>query len=528
MSASSDTDTLRRTAVLVFCFSLVTALFAAVLIRWPDNFFADDSYFYFQVAWNIARGLGSTFNNVIPTNGYHPLWMLVCVAVFKVFPSKVAAVHAIGAVISLFDAAALLLIFRILKRNAPGMWWAAFLLYIPFCFLTQLGTEGALSGFFLAALMLAAYTVSTMPRTTTAVLFALCGSLAVLSRLDNIFIVSLIYAAAFLAAPRPLRSQVRRLLVYCVPIYLLLWGAYVGSNLHWFGTVEPISGLLKAHPHGEVRTFAMPPHIATFSLLVILPSILILARYCRDTFFRVVELPFALGVLLHAGYVFLIMSSETRWSWYYTSWVLLASILFSRVVSLLLMQRPQTVRDGLAVVSLLVLLPVWYRMSYRKFAHAEPDAIGAGYQQNLSDRLHFHTVLAFDKPGRMAYYSDVRVVALDGLMGDLQFQRDLATKGIAAFDAEHHVDGFIGPPQPLDAGARENFCDQITLSAVRFHCVASGPGEWMVDGVEVFARLSGQSAGTISLPQKDLVWSVPHGVAAWQLPDSTASASPSR
>jgi len=498
------------------------------LIRWPDNFYADDSYFYFQVAWNIARDLGSTFNNVIPTNGYHPLWMLVCVAVFKVFPSKVAAVHAIGAVISLFDAAALLLIFRILKRSAPNTWWAAFLLYIPFCFLTQLGTEGALSGFFLAALMLAAYTVSTAPRAAAGVLFALCGSLAVLSRLDNIFIVSLIYAAVFLAAPRPLRSQVRRLLIVCIPIYLVLWGAYIGSNLHWFGTVEPISGLLKSHPHGEAKKIAMPPHIATFSLLVILPSILILARYCRDTFFRVVELPFTVGVLIHAGYILLIMSSETRWSWYYTSWVLLASILLSRVVSLVLARRPQTVRDGLAFGSLLLLLLVWYRMSYGKFAHADPDSVGAGYQENLSDRLHFHTVLAFDKPGRMAYYSDVRIVALDGLMGDLKFQRDLATKGIAAFDAEHDVDGFIGPPQPLDDSGRQNFCDQITLSAVRFHCVASGPGEWMVDGVEVFARLSGQSAGYISLPQKDLVWSVPHNVAAWRLTEPATDTSTSQ
>ena len=31
--------------------------------------FADDTYFYLQVAWNFARGIGSTFNTIMPTNG---------------------------------------------------------------------------------------------------------------------------------------------------------------------------------------------------------------------------------------------------------------------------------------------------------------------------------------------------------------------------------------------------------------------------------------------------------------------------
>ena len=45
----------------------------------PPNFFQDDSYFYLQVASNIAAGHGSTFHTITPTNGYHPLWMAFCV-----------------------------------------------------------------------------------------------------------------------------------------------------------------------------------------------------------------------------------------------------------------------------------------------------------------------------------------------------------------------------------------------------------------------------------------------------------------
>ena len=33
------------------------------------------------------------------------------------------------------------------------------------------------------------------------------------------------------------------------------------------------------------------------------------------------KMPFLLGVIVHATYIVLRMSSETRWTWYYTSWI---------------------------------------------------------------------------------------------------------------------------------------------------------------------------------------------------------------
>src|SRR5512142_282457 len=47
--------------------------------RW---FIRDDAYYYFKVAQNISQGLGSTFDGIHSTNGYHPLWMLICVPIF--------------------------------------------------------------------------------------------------------------------------------------------------------------------------------------------------------------------------------------------------------------------------------------------------------------------------------------------------------------------------------------------------------------------------------------------------------------
>lgn len=35
----------------------------------------EDGYYYLKVAQHMAHGLGSTFDGLDLTNGYHPLWL---------------------------------------------------------------------------------------------------------------------------------------------------------------------------------------------------------------------------------------------------------------------------------------------------------------------------------------------------------------------------------------------------------------------------------------------------------------------
>lgn len=78
----------------------------------------DDAYYYFKVAQNISEGLGSTFDGINLTNGYHPLWMIVCIPIFalarfdlilplRVLLMVVAGIHAASAV----------MIYRLVKSN---------------------------------------------------------------------------------------------------------------------------------------------------------------------------------------------------------------------------------------------------------------------------------------------------------------------------------------------------------------------------------------------------------------------------
>lgn len=60
----------------------------AVIWLWSPAVIAltvDDSFYYFKIALNIAAGHGVTFDQVQPTNGFHPLWLAVLVGIAAVF-----------------------------------------------------------------------------------------------------------------------------------------------------------------------------------------------------------------------------------------------------------------------------------------------------------------------------------------------------------------------------------------------------------------------------------------------------------
>lgn len=51
----------------------------------------DDSFYYFNIASNLAAGRFSTFDGgVTRTNGYHPLWMLFITPFYWIFDKEAA------------------------------------------------------------------------------------------------------------------------------------------------------------------------------------------------------------------------------------------------------------------------------------------------------------------------------------------------------------------------------------------------------------------------------------------------------
>ena len=80
-----------------------------------SSLFVDDAYYYFEIARNIARGNGSTWDGLHTTNGYHPLWMVMLLPVVFVVRDRVNVLVTVKAVAGLLWVVAMRSVARIAK-----------------------------------------------------------------------------------------------------------------------------------------------------------------------------------------------------------------------------------------------------------------------------------------------------------------------------------------------------------------------------------------------------------------------------
>ncbi|MEK9170187.1 MAG: glycosyltransferase family 39 protein [Patescibacteria group bacterium] len=85
--------------------------------------FADDAFYYFKTASNIANGLGPTFDGENMTNGYHPLWMGVNTLIYYLIPDdKILPIRIVLGLSVLLFFATTLLIWKIISQWSADKW----------------------------------------------------------------------------------------------------------------------------------------------------------------------------------------------------------------------------------------------------------------------------------------------------------------------------------------------------------------------------------------------------------------------
>jgi hypothetical protein len=207
-------------------------------------FFDDDYFYYLRVARNIAAGHGSTFDGSHLTNGYHPLWMLVNVALAWIFPGRTFFL-ALLAVIFACVMATYAFAERALSRyGSAGMaCCAAGLLAADALMLMSGGMEIVLTLPLLAALC--AFRLRRFAwNARSGLLYGLLCAALVLSRLDAaLFVVLLAVLDLWLAAAVPARARIRTAAAFVAGMLPVL--LYLGINLWLFHTAMPVSGEAK-------------------------------------------------------------------------------------------------------------------------------------------------------------------------------------------------------------------------------------------------------------------------------------------
>jgi hypothetical protein len=188
--------------VVVMSISLYAALSDSQNFSWRW-FTRDDAYYYFKVAQNISEGHGSTFDGINRTNGYHPLWMLICIPIFALARfDLVLPLRVLLLVMSALSVLTGILLYRLIGRIfAPAIGAIAALFWVfsydVLALLYQQGLESGIAAFFIVLLVYKLYEfeISWRKEEVSARQLAVLAVIAVLtlfSRLDLVFLVGMV------------------------------------------------------------------------------------------------------------------------------------------------------------------------------------------------------------------------------------------------------------------------------------------------------------------------------------------------
>ena len=170
----------------------------SLLLNWYES---DDAFYYFKTAQNIAQGRGITFDGLSPTNGFHPLWMLICVPIFALakfdlyLPLRILVVFQ-----GFLNGISGYLIYRILADQfspPSGLAAASLWMFLPsiHAITSKLGLETSINAVSILLLILMVSKFNALPSTEKGYLslfhIGLAGVFCLLSRLDNIFIIGM-------------------------------------------------------------------------------------------------------------------------------------------------------------------------------------------------------------------------------------------------------------------------------------------------------------------------------------------------
>jgi hypothetical protein len=436
---------LRRTALPTWTRTLpvvlLTTYLFVLLSRFAHSgnqflsFFEDDFFYYLVVARNLVRHGVSTFNGIQPTNGYHPLWLLINTLLYRVFGDRK----------SLFVVLVLLIwilvcgTYRALRRAqgslhaAAGYGVVCTLFSITFmAVVSRTGMEVSLTLFFLASFW---YRMAAQPLEDQtprgALLSGLLAAGIVLSRIDALMVV-VAYSALMLYKPTGTRKTALRNLLW-FSVGMLPVAAYFAFNRVEFGAFLPISGIAKNLKEGLIPSASTVKSLFTIrsvNILLTWPACVIGILYfvhllrrpdtsdSSNTGGRRVQL----CVLLHPVLFYSVLSFTSDWpiwTWYLYPLVPIAALLGpAALADWKQLQSKTVVRGFTAAIGCLAMLTL--------ISLVRPNATEVLLYQQAVELQSF----AKAHPGRYAmgggagmpsYLMSAPVVQLEGLTGDAAF-----------------------------------------------------------------------------------------------------------
>lgn len=441
-------------AVVYLAIAVVISVF--LLINTFGVQLVDDGYYYLEIARNISCGNGFTFDGINRTNGFHPLWQFTLVPVFLLTQSRDLAVQAVTMLQTLLFAASGFILYRILLENTKKILLsvaaAAFWL-LNFWFWSKGALSGMETGLLIfcygISLLLFTHslrgTYSTWPLSIS--LIATC-----MARLDSLALV--IGVCLIFTISGRFRDAIRAGLP--VMIYLIL---YMIVNKVYFGGIFPVSGYIKSSAgsellgqliadgdtrflqHGVMNfvnfitlggRFPLPASLAAIGGAILTAVWFIRTEVTSNRELMAVCCTYTVSLLIYYCFMYDSLLDVYTYYWFPVIFgVMISSVLLlSRI-------RLRLLRQGITWILLagLVVFNIAYahdRLQGYSFVIPDserPERNGVNFLNTLDDG----TVIGSWDAGYVGYFCKHRVVNLDGLVNNYEYQTILHDQGMKKY-----------------------------------------------------------------------------------------------
>ncbi len=425
---------------------LILLITTLVFLLSPGKLPADDGFFYLQIAKNVGEGKGIYFNSLYETNGFHPLWGLVCIILAYLNPFGNDYLIFFVWITQLFLFFQGIKWLKIYWNNQLLSLAPLTIFIIIFCNLGTIYLSEAFLNFFCIALFL--NKVNELK--STPILIGFIFSLIFLSRLDNVFIIC--FLGIYICFIQQHFSLLRFFKIGLGFSLLVL--PYFLYNAIEFGSVVPVSGKIKSFfPYFEMGGFN---NYAKVLLVICIVYLVGLLTVFKNRYNKKVLVSFTLGAIFQLGYNGIFQSQIGQW--YFVAQFIILGFLCYDVLELFFSKiKTNFIMNSIALVGCFLICLFVGVMKLSKGL----TLINLNNKQEFeiefkSDIEYFiddlkHVlpsdarIYVYDAPGKIAYYSNFDVIPADGLISNEQFSKDLNKGTFEEFLVNNKIDYVILP-----------------------------------------------------------------------------------
>jgi hypothetical protein len=434
------------------------------------NYYVDDGFFYLKIANNFANGLGSSFDGINPTNGYHPAWFLMlsfCYFIVSLI-TKNPSPELLMRLNCVIHFILLILIYyfsfkayKLLIKDYLFYKWLllSVLLLVPFA-TRNFGME-----VHTVPVLLAAYLWIKAKEFNSGknylnwkiFIFIFLG----LSRTENFFtIIPVLILYEVLSNGR--NHLIKRILIYslpCAAAFLL----YLFSNLIYFGHLFTISSTIKnTFPDiiliDNIKLMILnisSETFAFFNFVFFIGTVIVLVpRFIIERKRQSISKLTVLLLVLSFGYVLYILlnlcfNKEALREWYFSGTVYISAVTLSTII-----EKSKIEIEAFAIAVICVFMFYFY--------HSRVTNTRNNFAYEYAKEIKNHvapneTIFQIDYSGFVGFFSERKVINGDGLVNSFEYNDYVKRNALPEYLKKYNVDYYSTYAANIDSLSEKVF-----------------------------------------------------------------------